>query len=165
MNIISGFNLFVRQALLYPLASPFLPAVADVKKDVSYANGALIGTLEAGGGELVWQSVFTFTGTWNNAILYAQYLEADGVTVAGIPQNIWRLPKLGELLNALSQQFIEGGTKGPGSFVDGTSYWSGIEYASIPVDAWSAFYYSMFGYVDNSSGLKSNEYSVRCVKI
>ena len=39
----------MRQAQLYPLASPFLPPVSKVEKDYSYANGHMIGTLEAGG--------------------------------------------------------------------------------------------------------------------
>lgn len=40
-------NLFIRQALLYPLTSPFLPPIAKVEKDYSYAAGKLVGTLEA----------------------------------------------------------------------------------------------------------------------
>lgn len=43
MKMISGFNLFVRQALLYPLTSPFLPAIEDVKEGVIYGGGSLIG--------------------------------------------------------------------------------------------------------------------------
>jgi len=42
------FSLFIRQALLYPLVSPFLPQPSDVKKDVSYASGQKVGTYEAG---------------------------------------------------------------------------------------------------------------------
>ena len=40
------FSLFVKQALTYPLTSPFLPDPAVVVKDTSYANGALLGTYE-----------------------------------------------------------------------------------------------------------------------
>lgn len=40
-------NLFIRQALLYPLDAPFLPPVDKVEKDHEYAAGRLIGTLEA----------------------------------------------------------------------------------------------------------------------
>jgi len=40
-------NLFIRQALLYPLTSPFLPPIDKVEKDYSYAAGRLLGTLEA----------------------------------------------------------------------------------------------------------------------
>lgn len=38
-------NLFIRQALLYPLAFPFLPPVDKVEKDHKYAAGRLTGTL------------------------------------------------------------------------------------------------------------------------
>ncbi len=41
------FNLFMRQALIYPLVSPFLPPANKVKNGYSYAAGNLIGTLEA----------------------------------------------------------------------------------------------------------------------
>lgn len=50
MSKLLPFNLFVRQALLYPLFSPFLPPVNKVEKNYSYAAGSLIGTLEGGGG-------------------------------------------------------------------------------------------------------------------
>lgn len=40
-------NLFIRQALLYPLTFPFLPPVDKVKKDYKYAAGRLTGTLVA----------------------------------------------------------------------------------------------------------------------
>ncbi len=43
------FNLFIRQALLYPLTSPFLPPIDKVELDYSYGAGKLIGTLEPGG--------------------------------------------------------------------------------------------------------------------
>jgi len=38
-------NLFVRQALLYPLVSPFLPPVNKVENGYSYGAGKLIGEL------------------------------------------------------------------------------------------------------------------------
>jgi hypothetical protein len=44
------FSLFIRQCLLYPLASPFLPPENKVEKDYSYAAGQKTGTLEAGAG-------------------------------------------------------------------------------------------------------------------
>ena len=43
-------NLFIRQALLYPLVAPFLPPVDKVEAGYSYAAGNLIGTLAVGGG-------------------------------------------------------------------------------------------------------------------
>ncbi len=47
MSKLLPFDLFIRQALLYPLTSPFLPAEDKVKKNHSYAAGRLIGSLEA----------------------------------------------------------------------------------------------------------------------
>lgn len=41
-------NLFIRQALLYPLTSPFLPPESKVEKNYSYAAGKKTGTLPAG---------------------------------------------------------------------------------------------------------------------
>jgi len=41
-------NLYIRQGLLYPLTSPFLPPENKVEKDYSYAAGKKIGTLAAG---------------------------------------------------------------------------------------------------------------------
>jgi hypothetical protein len=48
MSKITPFNLFIRQCLLYPLTSPFLPPENKVEKDYSYAAGTKTGTLEAG---------------------------------------------------------------------------------------------------------------------
>ena len=48
MNPLTPFAQFIRQALLYPLYSPFLPPVSKVEKDFSYSAGQLKGTLEAG---------------------------------------------------------------------------------------------------------------------
>lgn len=42
------FNLFIRQCLLYPLTSPFLPPENKVEDGYSYAAGTKTGTLEAG---------------------------------------------------------------------------------------------------------------------
>lgn len=49
MSKLLPLDLFIRQALLYPLISPFLPPVNKVEKDYSYAAGKRIGTLEVGG--------------------------------------------------------------------------------------------------------------------
>jgi len=48
MSKLLPFNLFMRQAGLYPLTSPFLPPISKVQLDYSYAAGRLIGTLVAG---------------------------------------------------------------------------------------------------------------------
>ena len=60
------FNLFVRQALLYPLTSPFLPPIAKVEKDYSYANASLIGTLAGGAVLHTGQTVSHNTGDDGN---------------------------------------------------------------------------------------------------
>jgi len=110
-------------------------------------------------GDIVWQDFQTVYATQPNALIYCQYLEEDGETVSETIQDYWRLPKLGELLNALSQQFFEGGTEGPGGFVEGPYYWSGTEY-----DSDFAYLGSVdVGVVSNLIDYKSNEYSVRCV--
>ena len=48
MSKLAALDLFIRQALLYPLIAPFLPAVGDVRKDTAYAASQLVGTLEVG---------------------------------------------------------------------------------------------------------------------
>jgi hypothetical protein len=45
MSSLTAFNCFVRQCLLYPLTSPFLPPIDKVELGHSYAAGAKIGTL------------------------------------------------------------------------------------------------------------------------
>lgn len=49
MSKYTPFSLFIRQCLLYPLASPFLPAEEDVKLGVSYASGQKTGTFSGSG--------------------------------------------------------------------------------------------------------------------
>jgi len=46
MSKFTAFQLFIRQALLYPLTSPFLPPPDKVQKDFSYAAGQKVGTLD-----------------------------------------------------------------------------------------------------------------------
>src|ERR1035437_2742356 len=48
MPNLTPFQQFIRQSLLYPLASPFLPPITKVQADYSYAAGKLIGTLAVG---------------------------------------------------------------------------------------------------------------------
>jgi hypothetical protein len=52
MSKFTAFNLFIRQALLYPLTSPFLPPVNKVELAYSYANGTKIGTLAPAAAQL-----------------------------------------------------------------------------------------------------------------
>jgi len=46
MSKLTPLNLFIRQALLYPLDSPFLPPENKVEEDYSYAAGQKTGSLE-----------------------------------------------------------------------------------------------------------------------
>jgi len=50
MSKLLPLDLYIRQGLIYPLTSPFLPPINKVEKDFSYAAGKRTGTLEAGGG-------------------------------------------------------------------------------------------------------------------
>jgi len=157
----SPFSLFIRQALLYPLASPFLPAVAYVKKDVSYANGALVGTLEAGPVVLTWQPIATYGPVdWYDANTYSEYLEIDGETVSETPQNIWRLPDESQLLGRMSDEFVI--LTQPQVFGAGYGYWSSSTNAGYPSSAWLAYggggnIYNYFDYLGNPYSL------VRCL--
>lgn len=161
MNIKTGFNLFVRQALLYPLTSPFLPAVADVKKNVSYANGELIGTLESGAPVLTWSSVNELSFYFDDAVLYAQYLESDGVTVSEIPQNIWRLPTMHEFMSVVDYSIYT-----PASLVspafNSLTHWSGDTCAFNSEYAWDIDMNT--GYITFNEKV-AQPYNVRCVLI
>lgn len=155
------FSLFVRQALLYPLASPFLPAEADVRDGVSYANSTKTGTLSAGAPGLTWQTDPVVSLNFFPALTYAEYLNADGVTVNEIPQNIWRLPFLGELCGAIMDTFFTNSSGLPGGFSTSVSYW-----ANLLVGDYNAMSASgstdMLNYV---SSLMTENFDVRCVKI
>lgn len=166
MNLKSGFNLFVRQALLYPLTSPFLPAPADVKKDVSYANNALVGELEGGAVSTVWQVSYNHIMNYANALIYAQYLGADGETVEAIPQNIWRIPTLAEIHASITQRIVDT-TQGKTPVVAWPTlvenyYWSS-DYYTLGVYNFAAFEYDGVFYPGGLYLTDSNY--VRCVKI
>ncbi len=104
------------------------------------------GTLSAGSPALEW-SAYLESMTWDNAVTAC-------TTWGG------RLPTIGELLNAISQQFLQGGTEGPGGFAEFTSYWSGTEYDSD--NAWLGGI--GYGFISSSYNVKSDEFSVRCVR-
>jgi len=161
MSKYTPFSLFIRQALLYPLASPFLPAEADVKKDTSYANGALTGSYDPVVPVLEWQPDQNVLFDFYSALTYAEYLEADGVTVSECPQNIWRLPTAVEIGFALLNSYFEGDYY-PSGFVENVIYWSSV----IVYGSWAWSFVCSQGnnmYVNyNSLGLDQN---VRCVKI
>lgn len=161
MSKYTPFSLFIRQALLYPLASPFLPPVAKVEKDFSYANGTLIGTLEAGGPALVWQTDQNVVFDWFNSFIYAEYLELDGVTISEMPQNIWRLPNLMEICLALVNSFFPTSPGFPGGFLSEVLY-----HQSDPASELECYttYSTNIVMCCNISD-KIEEFNVRCVKI
>jgi hypothetical protein len=91
------------------------------------------------------------------AVEYCNYLEADGSTIAETPQNIWRLPSIGELLQGLSQGFMIN-TDG-GGFQNGSSYWSATNNSSQPQYA-----IGQSSGVSSSNSDPSSTYNVRCVR-
>jgi hypothetical protein len=91
---------------------------------------------------------------------YCNYLEADGSTIAETPQNIWRLPTIGELLQGLNQGFMIN-TDG-GGFYNGYGYWSSTPNASSPGSAWLASDWS--GYVVSYGSYGYSGVQVRCVR-
>ena len=153
------FSLFVRQALQLFGGISFSPQPSDVKKDVVYAGGNEVGTFVGAPVSLEWTDL-TFSGMdWDTAVLYAQYLDADGVTVDETPQNYWSLPTESQLLAALSDQFILA-LPSQTCFQDSIYYWSSCEGDSTL--AWLANYIS--GNVGGYYGAKSSQdYSFRCV--
>ena len=107
--------------------------------------------------------IFGIQGTYTGPTLeWSSDQGSKTWSAAGTACATWggRLPKLGEILNALSQQFVEGGTYGPGGFAGDTIYWSSTE-----VDSDFAWYgYNGSGYILNYVDSKDFEYSVRCVR-
>lgn len=89
---------------------------------------------------------------------YCQNLSADGVTVAGSAQNVWRLPTVRELQSIVDYSLIGPATTLPNTQSD--YYWSSTTYADYSGYAWVV---SMDdGYV--GYGSKDNDYFlVRCV--
>ncbi|MDD4804994.1 MAG: hypothetical protein PHN69_07705, partial [Candidatus Pacebacteria bacterium] len=138
------------QAIWNSLTDLRLPTEDKVQDGYSYGPGdSMTGSLSAGAPTLEW-SAGLGSMTWDNAVAYCAN-PANGYT---------RLPKIGELLNALTQQFVGGGTEGPGGFAGVVTYWSGTEFGSGFV------WYGVGGNgsINGSNAFKSNEYSVRCVR-
>ena len=155
------FSLFIKQALQYPLASPFLPAEADVKKDVSYANGKLLGTYSPLGPELIFQPEPNLNFTWDNAQIYADYLEIDGETVSEEYQGIWHIPTIEEFFTAIDYStYSPAADESKVPNIQSYPYWSSTTYASYSDYAWFAHFDDGNIYFDT----KSQSYYVRCVR-
>ncbi|MEI7961341.1 MAG: hypothetical protein WCI04_03315 [archaeon] len=156
------FSLFVRQALLNPLASPFLPPVEYVLNDFSYANGTKIGTLDVEVIPLVWNTYTQTIFDWNDALILAQYIDADGYTIDETPQNYWRMPTGSELIEALVKAFLETGPPYNGFYAD-TSYCSSSEISEF--EAYFGLNFTAMTLIILGSDLKEAEHTLRCVKI
>ena len=135
------FSLFVRQALMYPLTSPFLPAEDKVLKDFSYGAGKKIGTLVYQLNTRIWQPFCGPSLTFDNALIYAQYLEDDGITINENPQNIWQMPCLDEIVPAGIDSQAPGFIGTPADFlnsytwsrVNTTEFTAHVIYVAYPV--------------------------------
>lgn len=161
MNKITAFGLFIQQCLLYPLTSPFLPAEVDVKKNVTYANGELIGRYEAGPVLPQWQPEPYLIMTWLSATIYAEFLEENGVTVSAEPQYYWQLPTINQLTIACTNMIDVGWVGGPTDFIMDAFYWTDVE--------WDPGRYIdvrfSYDYVVITSDYGSYEFNVRCVHV
>lgn len=120
-------NLFIRQALIYPLTSPFLPAVDKVEKDHSYAAGRLVGTLEAGGPAGIpktGQTDFYRTG-------------GDGDLEVGLPETPPRFTDNGDLTitdNATGLMYLKTPEASLGAPFNSTQNWNDAIDACLAVD-------------------------------
>jgi hypothetical protein len=96
------------------------------------------------------------TGHALGAVEYCTYLNTAGTALTD-SIGIWSLPNIHDLISALNDQFVPGGS-GQGGFRDGTYYWSGSE--GDYNYAWFGGGYS--GYLLNYYDGKTIQYSVRC---
>ena len=161
MSKYTPFSLFIRQALLYPLASPFLPAEADVKLAVSYANGKLTGSYTPVGPPLIFQPEPYLNMDWDAAAIYAEYLEIDGVTVSETPQSIWHIPTIEELFSVIDYlTFNPAADISKVPDIQSSAYWSSTSVAVSSTYAWLVFFY----YGDVSFDDKAGRSYIRCVR-
>ena len=155
------FSLFIRQALQNFTGNSFIPQESDVKSGVQYASGQKTGSYAGGGGDPIWQYDQNQNLDWSSAQIYAQYLDADGATVDETPQNIWRLPTIGELMKAKTDGFIS--SDGGGGFLSNSYHWSASEDIHNAGQAWFVFAYpSVLNLYSDSEEIS---FHVRCVKI
>jgi len=65
-------------------------------------------------------------GTFNEAQIYCQYLENNGIVLSEEPQDIWKVPKIAEVMIALANVGLDGGSKIPNitQVVPYENYWS-----------------------------------------
>lgn len=182
MSSLTAFNLFVRQCLLYPLTSPFLPQESDVKLAVSYAAGQKIGTMptitqknypadqqlvDNGDGTisdistgLMWAQNGVGNGCnngnqliWTSAVGFADTLDFAGHTD-------WRLPTISELATIIDYSTSYPSIDALFINTQSSNYWSSTVNSSYPTVVWSAHF--LDGYIDNRG--KTSASYVRCVR-
>ena len=96
------------------------------------------------------------------AVEYCNYLEADGTTIGETPQNIWRLPTIGELMEGLTDQYMVFPAI-VSEFADNNYYWSSTLDVGTQGNAQFA-YDGTPGDVYGSSAVENDNISVRCVR-
>ncbi len=127
--------------------------------------------------DLCWDSSFCSAGSGlldplgNGSVLigaieYCQYLNSNGTTLncsggSCTPVNYWHLPNEAELMIALSNSWISGGSGEPGGFRDGDVYWSSLGNGANV--AWGA-YGNSNGRVGTYNDFKGYQYAVRCAR-
>ena len=140
------------------------PFVGDGQPDNGYLdqNTGLIWQNTDSGQYLCWDD-YQDCGPMQ-AQAYCQYLDTDGVTVDGSPQNIWRLPTVKEWLSVLDYSAGTYSTYNVATALPNTQswafYWTSTEYAPSTNAAWIVLSYD--GYVGSDG--KSANYLVRCVR-
>ena len=182
-KIYTAFQLFIRQCLLYPLVSPFLPPANKVEKNYSYANNALTGTLECaeqknypadqqfidnGDGTvsdlstgLMWAKDGNGPGCnnggtldWEDAVDFAEALEFAGY-------DDWYLPEIKEFETIIDYSIYNPAINATYfSNTQGDYYWSSTTNATYTGFAWFVNFFN--GYVNIND--KSYTYCVRCVR-
>jgi hypothetical protein len=143
------------------LASPFLPAEADVKLAVSYANGKLTGSYTPVGPPLIFQPEPYLNMDWDAAAIYAEYLEIDGVTVSETPQSIWHIPTIEELFSVIDYlTFNPAADISKVPDIQSGGYWSSTTGADGTTLAWGVGFYGGDVYLNAKTG----SLSIRCVR-
>jgi len=113
--------------------------------------------------ELIWQDDQAISATWDNSLVYCQYLEEDGITESETIIGYWRLPNASELLASFANQYIISPATQTG-FQDDLFYWSSTTSADDPNYAWTATFTNEGDMVYGIADSKIYTSSVRCVR-
>jgi len=138
----------------------------DINASGPFSNlGGSLGYSDTNTG-LIWQSGDGGYLCWSadycsgvQAVEYCQNLMADGVTVAGSAQNVWRLPTVRELQSTVDYNLVSPATTLPNT--QSGDYWSSTTGADGSVSAWIvSMYYGDVGGDDKGLGYNL----ARCVR-